>query len=289
MPLARLPLWILYRFSDALFFVLYYVGRYRKRVVIENIRKSFPQKSASEVEAIAREFFRHLCDLIFESIKGCAISREEVLTRHCYTNPELLEAYRRQGKSLTIVGAHYANWEWVALSLPLVTGFKTHGIFQKINNEFLNGAVKRSRERHGMRLVAKKELVDVLEASNAAKELITMGYIGDQSPARTGRKHWMNFLNQDTAVTSGFEHFAKQYDTPVLYLSILKKGRGRYEGTFHPITDAPRATAEGQIVEQFMGMLEKIIREEPAYWLWSHRRWKLRREDGSAASAGTAQ
>jgi KDO2-lipid IV(A) lauroyltransferase len=269
-------MWILYRFSDALFCVLYHGIGYRRRVVAENLRNSFPEKSANELESLTRDFYRHLCDLILESVKGCTISRKEIARRHCYANIELLERYFEQGRRVTILGAHVGNWEWVALSLPLATRFQTYGIFQKMSNPFMNKAAKRSRERHGMKLIGKKEVASVLRDTRG--DLITMGYIGDQSPSPAGRNSWLEFLNQETAITTGFEHFAREHDMPVVYLNITKTKRGHYVGTFHSIAEEPRATAEGQIAAAFMRTLEKIIMDAPAHWLWSHRRWKLKRD-----------
>ncbi|MBI3543711.1 MAG: lysophospholipid acyltransferase family protein [Deltaproteobacteria bacterium] len=274
-PLSHLPLWALYRLSDVAFFAMYYVVGYRKRVVVENLRSSFPEKSPAEIESLARKFFAHLCDLIVESIKGSSISEAEIARRHRYTNPGLLAEYHAKGKSLSILGAHYGNWEWVALSLPLVTRYKTHGIFQTLNNEFMNRTIKASRERNGMKLISTKEVSRTLRDSTG--ELITMGYIADQSPARTSRHHWIKFLGQDTPANFGYERFAREYDTPVLYLNVTKVGRGYYECTFHPVTDEPAKLAEGALAEQFMRQLEGVIRKQPEYWLWSHRRWKIKK------------
>lgn len=275
-PLSRLPFRALYLLSDVLYFLLFHVAGYRKNVVLAGLQKSFPEKSPEELADIRKKFFKHLCDLIVESFKGFVTSKEEITRRHRYTNIELLESYFKAGKSVSILGAHYGNWEWVALSLPLATKFQTYGIYQELTNKFMNKVVKSSRQRSGMILISTKEVAQTLEATK--DKLITMGYIGDQSPGRHGRKYWLKFLNQDTATMTGYEHFAKQYNTPVLYLNVEKKKRGFYECTFHVITNAPNEMPEGKIAETFMSVLEGIIKSTPEYWLWSHRRWKLKRE-----------
>lgn len=277
--MSYLPFWVLYRVSDLAFLIIFYLFRYRHGVVLDNLARAFPEKSEAERRAIAKDFFRHFCDVIVESVKGCSISRNAVSERHRNTNAGILEPYYRDGRQLTILGAHYANWEWVALSLPLSTKFQTYGIYQTLTNPFMNRVIKASRERNGMKLISKEEVAPTLEATKG--QPITMGYIGDQSPSRHGRKYWLQFLGQDTAAMSGFEHYAKTYDTPVLYLSIKKVRRGHYEGTLIPLFDKPRETKDGEIVETFMSRLEEVIRAEPRYWLWSHRRWKIRREDSN--------
>jgi KDO2-lipid IV(A) lauroyltransferase len=268
-------LWALYRLSDVASFAIFHVFRYRRDVVLKNLEASFPEKSPQERDRIARAFFSHLGDLIVESIKGSTMSKAEIGRRHRYTNIELLDAYYAKGKSVSILGAHFGNWEWVALSLPLATRFKTYGIFQKLNNRFFNDVIKKSRERHGMGLIATSEVSKVL--GETRDQRITMGYIGDQSPGRSARHHIVDFLNQKTAASYGYERFAREYDTPVVYLNIVKVRRGYYEGTFYPVTDVPRQTKDGEIADAFMSKLEAIIKEQPEFWLWSHRRWKLTR------------
>lgn len=259
-----------------LFFFIYHLKLYRRKVVLENLKKSFPEKSEKEIEEIAKKFFSHFCDVIIESIKGFHISEKEILKRHSYSNVELLNSYYEKKQSVAIVGAHYCNWEWVALSLPLVTKFKTHGIFQPLTNAAMNVLIKGSRERNGMKLVAFKEVPRVLEETK--NELITMGYILDQSPGRSDRHHkWIRFLNQDTKANGTFEFLAKKHNTPVIYMNVTKKKRGYYECSFCPITDKPQETEDGYITDVFMGGLEQIIKENPQFWLWTHRRWKLKK------------
>jgi KDO2-lipid IV(A) lauroyltransferase len=255
--------------------VLYYGIRYRKKVVFENLRNSFPEKNEKEIEVIAKKFFAHLCDLIFESIKGCTISKKEVLKRHSYLNPELLDSFYEKGGCVTILGSHYANWEWVALSLPLTLKFQTYGIYFPLSQKFLDKALKKSRARNGMKLISTKEVTALLREQG--KERITMGYISDQSPSRHGRYHWVRFLNQDTAAISGFENLAKEHNSPVVYLNITKKKRGYYEGEFSLIAAEPQKMGTGQIVEAYMQKLESVIRTKPEHWLWSHKRWKIKR------------
>jgi len=273
--LSHLPLWALYYLSDVMFYILYFFITYRKKVVYENLKNSFPDRSLKEIEVISKFFFRHLSDLIFESLKGFSISVGELQQHYRFTNIELLESYYKNDKSVTILGAHYANWEWVALSLPLITKFQTYGIYQTLTDPFMNNVIKKSRERNGMKLISKEEVLTTLE--NTQSQKITMGYIADQSPSKHGRHYWIKFLNQDTVTMSGFEHFAKKFNTPVVYLNILKKKRGYYEGTFYPVTDEPQKLADGEITEIFMKKLEEIIRKDPPYWLWSHRRWKIKK------------
>lgn len=273
--LSYLPFVFLYRLSDVTYYVVYYLVRYRRKVVRENLVNSFPTMNGSEIINLEKKFYRHFCDIIFESIKGFSISDREIQKRHKYLNIDLLELHYSKGHQVSILGAHYCNWEWVALSLPRVTQFKTYGVYLPLTNLFLNRVIKESRQRSGMNLISSKEISTILK--DPKKEVITMGFIGDQSPSRDSKRQWLKFLNQDTASIKGYEYFAKEYNTPVLYLNITKPKRGHYECTFYTITDEPKLAKEGQIVETYMAMLEKFILMKPEYWLWSHRRWKIKK------------
>ena len=273
---------MLYHLSDLMFYIVYYLARYRREVVRENLKNSFPEKSPHEITSIERKFYHHLCDLIIESFKGFAISDLEILKRHKFMNPEVIEARFKQGKRVLLLGSHYCNWEWDALSLPLFTNVQTYGVYQPLTNEFMNRVMKVSRERNGMKLISLKEVSKTLQETQNDK--MAMGYFVDQSPGgNASRYHWMNFLNQDTAAIAVYEYLAKKVDIPVIYTKMIKTKRGHYESTFIPITDEPRTTKDGFLVETYMRILEKTIQEKPEYWLWSHRRWKIKR-----AATGTS-
>lgn len=277
LPLSYLPLWILYGISDLFYFLLYYVVSYRKKVVFEGVRNSFPHKTPEEIEEIARRFFVHFCDVVMESIKGCTISANEVRRRYRYTNIEILEKYKAQGRRVTILGPHFSNWEWNALGFPLAAPDQHYAVYQTLTNPFMDRIIKTTRERTGMKLISTKEVAHIW--ATTPNDRGTVGYVADQSPGRTGRKFWMKFLNQDTAASGGYEKFAKEYNSPVIYVSIEQKKRGYFEGTLILLTDEPRTMKEGEIVAAFYSVLERKIKERPELWLWTHRRWKLKREN----------
>lgn len=249
---------------------------YRKKVVVEGLTRSFPEKSTQEIEEITRLFFAHFCDIVVESIKGCTISAKEIKKRYRYTNIELLDRYTAQGRRVTIVGPHYSNWEWNALGFPLAAAHQHYAVYQTLTHPFMDRVIKKTRERTGMKLVSTKEVAQLW--ASTPNDRGTIGYVADQSPGRTGRKFWLKFLNQETAASGGYEKFAKEYDTPVVYVSIEQEKRGYFVGTLILLTDDPRSMQEGQVVERFYSVLEGKIRQRPELWLWTHRRWKIKRD-----------
>ncbi|MFM7217066.1 MAG: lysophospholipid acyltransferase family protein [Bacteroidota bacterium] len=274
-PVSLLPFPLLYGLSDLLFIIFYHLVPYRKKLVLENLRRSFPEKTESELKKIRREFYRHFGDLIVESIKTFTASRKAIVARVELVNADLVESFYEKGKSVILVTGHYANWEWPALTLPFVSSHTATGIYKKLTDPFFDRLLQKSRSRFGLNLMSTREVQGFFK--DHTDELCTYGFINDQSPSDPRRGHWMTFLNQDTCVLMGVETYARKYDLPVVYVDIRKASRGKYRLTYRLVTDAPLSTAEYRITEDCARINESIIREAPAYWLWTHRRWKHRR------------
>jgi KDO2-lipid IV(A) lauroyltransferase len=279
LPLSRLPMSALYVFSDGLSALVFYVFKYRRRVVEENLARSFPERSAEERHAIAHDFYRHLGDLIVESLKSFTISNEEIQRRFRITNPEIFEPSFRAGRSIALAGGHYNNWEWFAMAVRNQIAHRAAAIYKPLSNGFLDEKIRATRGRFGLELVAMRAVPEYLRTNLASMGAtpFALVFAGDQSPGDPRKAHWTTFLNQDTGVLFGAEKYAKEYDLPVFFGITRKIARGHYETEFSLVTEAPRATGPGEIVGEIARRLETEIRREPRYWLWSHRRWKHRR------------
>jgi len=279
LPLSYVPMEGLYRLSDILYWVVYRFGAYRKTVVIENLRKSFPEKSYAEILLIASHFYRHFCDLIVESIKGFSISKNEILERVRVSNPEILEKYFKQGRSVIIAGGHYNNWEWMAMAIAPQIGHLPVGIYTRLSNVFFEEKMKASRERFGLKMLEKKDVPAFFREENEhPTRPKTATFFGiDQSPGDPRKAHWLKFLNQDTGVQFGAEKYAKDYNQPVLFGVIRKTTRGMYTFEVHEVSPDPKSEGPGAIIEKITALIEAEIRQDPRYWLWTHRRWKHRK------------
>jgi len=274
-PLSYLPLGVLYIFSDLLFLLLTYVVPYRRKVVVDNLSRSFPGKTQTEINTITRKFYRHLADMMIESIKNFSISKKSLQKRLIILNPELPEQFLKNGRNVLFVGGHYNNWELYALALPLSTGFGAFAAFTPLTNRFLNKKTKESRSKFGLKMVTPREFKEILTQQDKAPFQIV--FAADQSPSGNQKCHWMKFLNRDTAVLTGVERLAKDQNMVVIYGTIHKEKRGYYIVKYDLVTDNPGNTAEGEITEMHSRMLEKAILMQPEYWLWSHKRWKKTR------------
>lgn len=278
LPVSRLPYSILYGISDFLFFVIYYLTGYRKKVVYGNLQRSFPEKSPAELKQLEKLFFHHLTDLIVESLSFFSISREEASKRMKFTNPEIFERHFKEGRNVILAGGHFNNWELFAVAVDDALSHATIALYKPLNNRFFDEKMRTSRGKFGLKMISTRKAADVF--STITDQPVAVIFATDQSPSNPRKGYWTRFLNQDTIVLFGTEKYAIEYDCPVYYGAITKVKRGFYEVTFSLITESPRTTAYGEITEAHTRLLEADIRKAPQYWLWSHRRWKHRKPEG---------
>lgn len=275
-PLSWLPLPILYVISDGAYVLLFHVLGYRKKVVYQNLGNSFPDKSEKEINTIAAKFYRHLCDTIVESISLFSMPQKEIIRRCKILNPEVIDRFYDSGQDVVVVTGHFNNWEFAAVAVSPQVQHHCIGIYQPLSNAFFEKKFSVSRSKQGLELLPKTETKDSFRRKRA--EPSAHYFAADQSPTYSKRVHWMTFLNQETAVAFGTEKYAREFNQPVIFGLVEKVKRGYYEITVHLITDTPNAHPKGWITQKYTRLLEKSIMEKPQYWLWTHKRWKRKRE-----------
>jgi Kdo2-lipid IVA lauroyltransferase/acyltransferase len=269
---ALFPFKILYLLSDFFFLFLYYLVGYRQTVILDNLKRSFPNMSASELHSLNRKFTRHLCDLLIEGIKGWSLKESELRKRYLLSNPDILENLAATGNSLILAGSHYNNWEWGVVLFNRLFPIPVVGVYQPITNPYINRYLMKKRAVYGMGLIP---------AKNAVKEILLRKHpsaymlLNDQSPSRGARPVWLDFLGQKTACLPGFALISIHGNMPVYYYEVEKKERGFYSLTLQCLVENPSEETVDSIVFKYQEALEKTIRKDPAYWLWSHKRWKL--------------
>ena len=278
--LSLLPLRVLYLLSDFIFLLLYHVVGYRKRVVRENLSSSFPEKSADELRRIERDFFHFLCDYVVESVKLMTISSKNLRRRMVFKGTEQLDQYVEEGRSCAVYLGHYCNWEWIT-SLPLwVTPKAQCGqIYHPLENLVTDRLFLRQRQRMGAVCIATHDTLRKTIEYEQQKQPTVIGYISDQKPFWTNIHHWVDFLHHDTPVFTGTERIIHKFNQAVFYLDVRRIRRGYYEATFKLITHEPQKMKEFEITDIYWKMLETTIRQAPAFWLWSHKRWSRTHEE----------
>ncbi|HEY0740941.1 MAG TPA: lysophospholipid acyltransferase family protein [Chryseosolibacter sp.] len=271
--IACLPFWALYRFSDFLYLLLKASG-YRKKVVVMNLRNSFPDKSEKEIETICNNYYRYLCDLLLETLKTLRMSDKQTRERVKFNNMPWLDQLYEQKRSIVIVMGHYGNWEWAGPIFTLTTKFQLVVIYRPLRNVYFEKMMTRMRTRFGTRITpAEKTLRDMVAYRN---EITATAFIADQT-ASSQNAYWTTFLNQETLAFSGPEKLSKKFRYPVVFMNVVRVKRGYYEVTPELLFEQPEDTSDNEITDRFFERLEAELKKDPVPWLWSHKRWKHKR------------
>lgn len=278
--IALLPFTILYWISDIHYFLIYYVFAYRKKLVRKNLIYSFPNKSAKELKKIEKEFYRHFTDLLFEGLKLSGMNEKQVNKHVKFAGYEQLQSLIDEGKSVMLYSSHYCNWEWQsALSIYFSTDKSLYQIYKRQSNDSVDRLIAGIRTKFGgVNIEMKSLLREMVRMKNKGQNGI-FALLSDQSPGRSSIHYHTQFLNQNTAVITGTEQISKKFDYPVFYTRMNKIKRGYYTCEYIPITLSPKELDDFEISEKYMRLLEEDIINDPAYWLWSHNRWKITRNN----------
>jgi KDO2-lipid IV(A) lauroyltransferase len=271
--ISLLPFPVFYLFSDFIYFLLYRVVGYRKKVVFDNLKNSFPEKSHFELKKIEKDFYRYLCDLFLETIKTLTISRSEAVKR-CKFNAKTTLVFNElanKNQSCIIVMGHYGNWEWAGNSFSLQCKQQLYVIYHPLSNKYFDKLMYDLRTRFGTKLYAMKDTMR--EMIRNKNEVNATAFIADQTPSPDSA-YWTTFMNQDTPVFWGTEKIAQKLNYPIVYITIKKIKRGYYEVDSELLINEPKNTSLGEISELHTRKLESDIITQPSIWLWSHRRWK---------------
>lgn len=269
---SLLPMRVLYVFADFYYILIRLVG-YRRKVIEENLKYSFPEKSFKEIKQIRNKFYHHFCDLFVETTKIQTMSEAEMKKRVKYNNLEFIDKAYDEGKDVVAVMAHYNNWEWVP-SINLHCKALGCDVYRPLKNKQFDAYMLKLRERWGNKnFTMKATLKEVVKLKKANQRFI-LGLIADQSPGRKEIQYWTSFLNQNTPVLTGPEKIAKLTKSPVVYLDMQKVKRGYYEVNIVPMVDDSEVSNGHEITDKYIQYLEQVIIKKPENWLWSHRRWK---------------
>ncbi len=271
--MAWLPFCVLYTLSDGFYIAMYYLLRYRRRVVRENLAMAFAERTVEERRTIERAFYKHLCDVFLETIKLLHISDKELEQRIVVNGGELVEKYGKEGRSVVVFLGHYGNWEWAQkitwhFTTPTIKG----SIYRPVKDRVVDRVMLTIRGRFGAELVPQKQAIRQLLAWTKGGQQWAIGFISDQRPNSKNLHHWTTFLRQPTPYALGGEEIGRHVDAAYVYLDVEKTSRGHYAMTYKPLlSDSPTL--------EFMQQLETIIERQPAYWLWSHKRWSVKPGD----------
>jgi KDO2-lipid IV(A) lauroyltransferase len=274
--ISMLPFRLLYLFSDLVYFFIYRIIGYRKKTVRENLALALPKLSDKERLIIEKKFYHHLCDMFLEMVKTMNISKEEICKRYVFTNFEIFTELEKQDKSIALMCAHYASYEWV-ISMNYYIKFQGFGIYKQIKNPYFDKLIHSIRSKFNARLITTKETIPTIEMNCKNKNLSVYGFASDQSPKENCAYHWANFMGHEVPVHTGAEMLSKKYDLNVVFLKTKKVKRGHYEATMEVLSENATKVPNYEITDQFLKLVEQQILEAPEYYLWTHKRWKHKR------------
>jgi KDO2-lipid IV(A) lauroyltransferase len=278
--LSRVPLCIHYLFSDMMYLIVYYGIHYRRTVVRRNLTSAFPEKDEQDIKTIERKFYHWFCDYIVETFKMASISRKEMSRRMVFKGTELIEQCWAEGQSCGVLLGHYCNWEWIS-TLPLAMSDRglCAELYHPIENPETDNFFLELRQRFGSVCIPmERALRDIVKYRNEGRPLV-IGYIADQKPNWRNIHLWMPFLNHNTPMFTGTERIIKRTGQAFFYGDVRRIKRGYYECEFKLIEKHPDDMLDFKLTERYMQEMEKTIRRDPAYWLWSHDRWSRTKEE----------
>ena len=271
--IGKTPYKLLYLISEILLFFVYRIFKYRIDTVQKNLKNSFPKHSLTDLTRIEKKFYRNFCDILLENLLLYSISEKELQKRMKLLNPEIFDSLYNKGAIL--IGAHYNNWEWMALSLGVYAKQDVFSVYKPLNNKTINKLMLKARERFGANIVPMTSFVKtVLENKNNATINLMLS---DQSPHKSKVDYYCTFLNQDTPVYLGPEKLLNAAKLEFLFVEVHRIKRGFYEMKIVPLNDKSKEE-KGSKTLLHVNHLEKIINDQPENWLWSHKRWKNSRK-----------
>ena len=278
--MSLLPMKILYFFSDILFYLIYYIVRYRRKVVRKNLVNSFPEKSQKDIVRLEKRFYHSLCDYFIETMKLYGMTEEKARKRIQFTGLEEVEKAIGRGQSVVAYMAHTINWEYATL-IPLWMKDKNvqvGHIYHPLENKHFDDFFKKVRGQHNSENISMAAtLRRIVELSKQGRQFV-IGFIADQVPTWEAINHWLTFFNQETAVFTGTEKIARRTHSAVFFLKFTREKRSRYTAHFIPMCDDASQLPELELTNMYYRLLEESIRETPHLWLWTHNRWKRTRQ-----------
>ena len=273
--ISYIPFRALYVLSDGLYYILYYIIRYRRKIVRKNLTESFPTLKGKEILQVEKKFYRYFTDQVLESCKMATISPEEMKKHMKFTNIEAANAVFKEGKSIALYMGHYGNWEWIS-SIPLwvAEGVTSVQIYHKLRNDNTNRLILNMRERLGAISVEMRKTARYITEITNTNQVSVIGFIADQSPKKKEVRYFLPFLHHRTPILVGTEKIVKHYGFEAWFLDMKRVKRGYYEAELIRMHEEPASLPDFELTEIYFRMLEKMIQERPELYLWTHNRFK---------------
>lgn len=269
---------VLFALSDLIYFIIYYIVGYRRKVVRQNLRLAFPDKSDEALKIIEKKTFKHFVDVFVEMVKSFTITEKEMQRHLSITNPELLDGYYKNGQSVIFLSGHYANWEWVSFIVEKSLNYHMSVVYKKLKNKYFDRLIKRTRNKFGVSFIETKLFYPEILKNRKEGIIQAYGFLSDQSPKKKLIKHYDHFMGVEVPVIIGPETIARKLNYPVFYFRTERVRRGVYQSTFVLLEEKPKEVPLYQLTRKYLNELEGQIHKAPEYYFWTHKRFKFKKE-----------
>lgn len=273
--IAKFPFWFIYFLSDCFYLIVYYIVGYRKDVVFQNLKNSFPEKSDNELREISKKFFHHFSDITMETIKAISMKEKDFRERYIVKDIDKINKYYEQGKSVVVLTMHYNNWEWGSC-FPLYNKHTGLAVYKPLHNAQFDIFMNKTRSVFGAELTPNSNVLRRVLMAKKQNEPVSIWLAGDQTPP-VFHDFWITFLNQEAMFYPGPAFISKRFNYPVFFQNTQKTSRGKYEVSFDLLFENPEEYSEVEIIKFYIQKMEEVIRKKPEFYLWSHKRWKHKR------------
>ena len=282
--LAYLPLGLLYAIGAVISFLMYHVFRYRREVVFSNLSNSFPDTDKSTIRKYTREFYNRFAQYAMETVKVLGMSERDFSKHHEFEFDPRFQQYIREGRPIMMLTSHIFNWEWTLHALVIKLDIPLHAVYQRLSSKAFDKYMIDSRSHTGASLIEKSHVLRDIARNRNVQRCVTL--LADQSPRKSTKKYWTRFLNQETAFFTGPDMIAKLGDYPAFFFHVKRIRRGYYNVSVEFLMEPPYEKNSQELLERYVRALDKAIKEDPPGYLWSHKRWKLKREADEPISEG---
>lgn len=277
--IAKFPFWFIYFLSDCFYLIVYYIVGYRKEVVFQNLKNSFPEKSDNELKEISKKFFRHFSDFTMETVKAISMKEKDFRERYIIKDIDKINKYYERGESVVVLTMHYNNWEWGSC-FPLFNKHTGLAVYKPLHNKQFDSFMNKTRSVFGAELTPNSNVLRRVLMAKRQNEPVSIWLAGDQTPP-VFHDFWVTFLNQEAMFYPGPAFISKKFNYPVFFQNTVKTARGKYEVNFDLLFENPKEFSEVEIIKFYIQKMEDVIREKPEFYLWSHKRWKHKRAKGT--------
>jgi KDO2-lipid IV(A) lauroyltransferase len=274
---AKIPYRVMAAFGAALGWLIW-AARIRRKVVLENLGRAFPEKSDAERLEIARRTFLSLGQMLFDFLRVPYLPAAELERVFVTEGWECYEQAAARGTGVVACTAHFGNFEALA-GAHTMRGVPITTISRQMADNWINRAWRAFRHKSGVDEIVVQRNATFKAAIRALKARRVLGFVIDQNDTSRSAV-FPTFFGVPAATSPTPAWLALRTGAAVVFVVSYPLGDGRHRVILEGPLEVPDTGDRERDVLAFMqelnGRLERWVRERPEQWYWLHRRWKTR-------------